>query len=777
MKGLSTAITAIILTIITLVAMLGVFGFYSSYFSGVSANVSQQAYLISLSKMISFQVSQLTFYGIQPALKYFNVSYLLWVSAPLKDVTVVIFNTTEQPLSSLYYYAPTAENTYPNGIFTSSGVGYSPINYFYLSGSVYLPQGGQLLANLDNVRAFNISTNTSYILSAKIPANNIIVIWVLYNYLGKWYRLDYTYINPASNGLGVYIVSNCGYYLFPISTQPGSKGSSIGFWFEDIANTTNATVLSYTYLPSSSSGFVTVSLNQTIVNGRAQLILNVSTSGFSTQKSILYLNQGQWYFVTINQNLQFNGICVYVYEPGNLKPIAEVSVPGIPPVSAMYQIKFGDQNELIGVSQAYYALPKNPNAIISVDGVPQIAGVFTDVFENGFYYNNTANMNSVFNQGSLNLLVYWDFSIASYPLPTNIPGYVWIQGSKTNPQLIYSDCQKIYPFALDDGWQVDPNDPMDSIGFWFYLPKSNGNNQIQIANFTLYNTSIPVKIINDVYIQKDTLVINITYIEIYGLYESSGGPAPPGPPPSSSNTYYEGSITITVTCTNNVTNNVKPGDIVVGKAIISVTGLSPDRWYFIDIIDAAGQAYAFLANSTQEIYGSGGVPPSPGAPPNWPWQPAPSSKPPSPPPPGPLKMPQYFANLNDQLLFNLSATLNQNLVSQAFYAGNMPNDDNTTMLYNFTVLMYNNGPTYNLYSDLYWGIEHAIATSQSATYQGRPGYYLGHKTISDVVYWYFVQSTQATIWYWAPPYYSALVSYTKLPTTQYGYYLYYKEIV
>ena len=451
MRGISTPTTAIILTIITLVAMLGVFGFYSSYFSGVSANVSQQTYLISLSKMINFQVSQMTFYGIQPALESFNVSYLIWVSAPLKNVTVVIFNTTELPLSNLYYYAPNAENTYYTDLFTTSksGLGYSQVNYFELNGSIYLPQGSQLLATLNSVRAFSISTNTTYILSAKIPANNIIVIWILYNYLGKWYRLDYTYINPASNALGVYIVSGGTYdlsYQLPTPQTSAQKGTSIGFWFEDILNQTNGTILTFKYQPVSGGSF-TVAINQTIVNGRAELSISILGSNPPTVCYVpnLYLNQGSWYFVTIDGGSEFGSghakhFYIEVYEPGNPSPIAGTTVPTPQGTSNGYVavIQFGGQpGKIAAISQAYYASVK--------DKTYPVAEVCAAVFGNGFYYNNTENMNNIFSQsnslGNLNLLVYWDFSFAVSPAPTTVPGWAWIlnSGNTVTQQLVYPE--------------------------------------------------------------------------------------------------------------------------------------------------------------------------------------------------------------------------------------------------------------------------------------------------------------------------------------------------
>jgi len=445
MRGISTPTTAIILTIITLVAMLGVFSFYSSYFSGVSANVSQQTYLISLSKMISFQVSQMTFYGIQPTLQSFNVSYLLWVSAPLKNVTVVIFNTTELPLSSLYYYAPTAENTYYTGLFTTSksGLGYSLVNYFELNCPIYLPQGSQLLATLNGVRAFNISTNTTYILSAKIPANNIIVIWVLYNYLGKWYRLDYTYINPATNALGVYIVSGGSYdlsYKLHIPHVSNQKGTAIGFWFEDLNNQTNGTILTFEYSPVS-GGCFTVAVNQTIKNGRAELSISILGSSLKPAYVPIDLNQGSWYFVNIEggSQLGYPGyFCVEVYEPGNPTPIAPAPVPTPSGTSNGYVavIQFGGQpGKIAAISQAYYASVK--------DKPYPVAEVCSAVFGHGLYYNNTEYMNNIFNQpnslGNLNLLVYWDFSFAVSPPPTTVPGIAWIlnPGKTVTQELVY----------------------------------------------------------------------------------------------------------------------------------------------------------------------------------------------------------------------------------------------------------------------------------------------------------------------------------------------------
>jgi hypothetical protein len=204
---MESSIVAVLLLIATLVLALGAFALYSVSFSDQYKDVSEQEYLIGISKLISIEVSQLTYAGMPPNYNYFNVSYMIWIQSPTKTVTVVTFVTSSQ--TNLPYILPSSSQN--ASLFTSRLNGYSSLHSFNLNATVYLPQGGQSLGDIHAV-AYNVSSNSTYVLSAVLRPSQIIVLWLLYYYDGKWYRLDYVYLSPFSSGIGVYIISDSGIY-------------------------------------------------------------------------------------------------------------------------------------------------------------------------------------------------------------------------------------------------------------------------------------------------------------------------------------------------------------------------------------------------------------------------------------------------------------------------------------------------------------------------------------------------------------------------------------
>ncbi|MCQ4450515.1 MAG: hypothetical protein NO110_07480, partial [Sulfolobales archaeon] len=168
---MESSVVAIILITATLVLALGAFALYSVSFSEQYYTVSVQEYLIGISKLIGIEVSRLTYAGVPPYYNYFNVSYVIWIQSPTKTLTVVPFVTSPQP-NPFYTLPSSAQNA---SLFTSSLNGYSSLRPFNLSATVYLPQEGLPLANI-HVVAYNVSSNSTYVLSAIVRPGQIIML-------------------------------------------------------------------------------------------------------------------------------------------------------------------------------------------------------------------------------------------------------------------------------------------------------------------------------------------------------------------------------------------------------------------------------------------------------------------------------------------------------------------------------------------------------------------------------------------------------------------------
>ena len=439
MKGLSTAVVAIILVITTLSLMLGVFALYSSYFSNTDYFVSTQSYLIGQSKLIQFQISTLSFYGVQQAYKYFNVSYLIWVNSPTKTVTLVVFNATPTPPSLLSYTLP--QGNAESGLFKSQPQGYVSLKSFTLDSDVYSPTGE--LLGVINAKAYNISSNSSYVLSSIMKPDNIIVIWALYYYQGKWYRLAWTYTAPVNQGLGVYTLTNSGPYNSsnPSNAKPphflaNQKGVMFGFWFEMLNTQVNSTIANIT--------LTTVNKNNVYVivyTKSGGLYVNISESSESPIPYMILqnLNQGEWYFLNISLGSQVVNI-VSVYS--NNQELLDRTPINVQLTSNGYNVsvKFGSSLATTAISQAFFVSLQSSSSITQ-----HFYNVSKTVLTNGYYYNNTNDLKQIISSASNELydIVYWNFVWPYSTPPPNIPAIMWYYPSGSGnkpPATIY-----IYP--------------------------------------------------------------------------------------------------------------------------------------------------------------------------------------------------------------------------------------------------------------------------------------------------------------------------------------------
>lgn len=431
MRGLSLPIVAMIFVTATLAVMLGIFLLYSSYFSNVNYTVSSQSYVIGLSKLVQFQISTLAFYGIPQAYKYFNVSYLIWVSSPTKTVTLVIFNTTPSTPSLLYYTLP--QGNMKSGLFKSQPQGYASLQSFTINSNVYLPTGD--LLGVINARAYNISSNSTYVLSSIIKPNNVIVIWAMYYYQGKWYRLAWTYTAPMSQGLGLYVLTNSG--IFGLANPQGANpphyvtsniGIMFGLWFKVLNTQANSIIsnLSITKVGNNDNASIIVYIK----SGGLYADVVVYTKNIVKTYTILQnLNQGAWYFLNISFGAlvaQGNQIIINIYSPSqvllnsisiNKNDVSLTSLNG-----NISEVKFGSPLIAAVISQAFLVSLQSANAQSKFYNVSQT------ILMNGYYYNNTNNLKQIIinAQNDLYDIVYWNFVWASStPPPPNIPAIMW----------------------------------------------------------------------------------------------------------------------------------------------------------------------------------------------------------------------------------------------------------------------------------------------------------------------------------------------------------------
>jgi len=433
---MESSLVAIALLIATLVLALGAFALYSVSFSHQYYTVSVQEYLIGVSKLISIEVSQPTYAGIPPSYNYFNVSYVIWIQSPTKTVTVVAFVASPQP-NPAYIFPSSAQNA---SLFTSSLNGYSSLSSFNLNAIVYLPQGGQPLANIHAV-AYNVSSNSTYVLSAVVRPSQIIMLWLLYYYDGKWYRLDYVYLSPFSSGIGVYIISGNGVYkgYSGALNNPAphiylsQTGFQLGLWFKAINMQQSPTpLLNATFIPTGNS--VGKKFSVILYTQGSSVYVNISG-----RVSLLYnnLKVGQPYFINFTSGSQFRLSQVAEFtiydKQGKLLNSSVMSLPS--EINGYTLIlTFGSKTISNGIYQAFIETIRNKQGTNSFWNVSNIA------IYNGPLYNNTYLYYwTIAHDRNLYALAYWYFVWPYNNPPPQVPGVLWYwpSGKSNYPNVYY----------------------------------------------------------------------------------------------------------------------------------------------------------------------------------------------------------------------------------------------------------------------------------------------------------------------------------------------------
>jgi len=448
---MESSVVAILLIIATLVLALGAFEFYYVSFSNQYYTVSVQEYLIGVSKLISVEASRLTYAGVPPYYNYFNVSYVIWIQSPTKTLTVVPFVTSPQP-NPFYTLPSSAQNA---SLFTSSLNGYSSLRPFNLSATVYLPQEGLPLANI-HVVAYNVSSNSTYVLSAIVRPGQIIMLWLLYYYDGKWYRLDYVYLSPFSSGLGVYIITGDGIYKGYNGTFNNLKvyinipdpGFDLGIWFEVTKIQQSPTpLLNATFIPLPPPPGQPPPINQgevvyvTLYTQGHSLYVNLYEPGQSLYPNgpkpqkinktvLLYSNLavGQPYFINFSCGDAFpagdHNIKFTIYnEQGKLLNSTVLNTP--PEVcNDTVILTFGSKNGSNGIYQAFLETIdlEHPNSTY----LEEFYNVSNIDLRNGPLYNDTYLFNwTVAHHPVINELAYWYFGGPLNVPPPQLPGILW----------------------------------------------------------------------------------------------------------------------------------------------------------------------------------------------------------------------------------------------------------------------------------------------------------------------------------------------------------------
>ncbi|BDB99123.1 hypothetical protein [Saccharolobus caldissimus] len=433
----------LMIIIATIVLALAIFEVYSVYMSSYALTFLQQENVIGLSKLVSASISQVSFYGIPPSYNYFNVSYIIWIKSPTPKVTIIPFVISPQ-LNPFY--------ALPNGnqnatLFYSTTNGYNLITRFQFNNNVYLPQQGQLLGKV-NSYAFNITSNQTYIISAKVRLGQIIIIWILDYFNGKWYRLDYTYLNPTNCGIGVYALSSSGLYDTNSPTLTGfpqphisisQTGFQIGLWFSPISNaTTQSIILNATLGPTGSQGNSGKIFSIVIYQLGYNLYLSIMQSSITTFHTLLYsLSQNTFYFLNFTSGSQANlanelNISIYSYSGKILnytkKPLLLPSeINGY-----TLNVTFGSPSLTDVITQAFFETLKNQGNL----GSTSFYNASTVMLKDGYLYNNTYNYTWIIaHSKSLYAIGYWYFVYQSSNPPSQIYGLLWVSG-KTTPYYI-----------------------------------------------------------------------------------------------------------------------------------------------------------------------------------------------------------------------------------------------------------------------------------------------------------------------------------------------------
>jgi len=440
-----TVVATFILVVAVFLISIIVFFYYAGYLGLLSPSILNQEYLIGLSKSIQISVSSVAFKGVSPNLISFNVSYLITVNSPTKVLTVVPFVTLNSP--SIFYSQP---STKQNAIIAkANSTGYIPLKNFKINGPVYIPQQSMLLGNLVNIYAYNVSSNSSYIIYANVKPGQIIVLWFLLYYNGNWYRLGYGYLDPNPS-LAINTISGTGKYKVTAPQAPpplidaNQKGFQFGMWFSPIINSSiqvpllNISFNSVSRSGGSGSQRTTYVLTFYVKNSNLYV---VSYSSSEPQKfittNIAQLNVRQYYFLNFSFGSQVEkskNVIIDLYNStslikgGILIPLGQGSAN-----SRYFNVTFGSTKySEFAIFQAFFVTTQDKTALQDQQVPSAFYNVSNQVLNNGYLYNNTQVLYSIIynSENELYAIGYWYFVNPSFPIPKQISGLLWYWNSE-----------------------------------------------------------------------------------------------------------------------------------------------------------------------------------------------------------------------------------------------------------------------------------------------------------------------------------------------------------
>ncbi|AWR98385.1 hypothetical protein [Metallosphaera hakonensis] len=424
-----SVVVTLLIVLVTLMLAIGVFGIYTTYFAAQGSVIGSNEIVVSQSKETQIFVSPITFKGIGPSYTTFNVSFLLWYSTPVKNVVLIPFVINPLPGLGTYLYSP--QGTVNASIETNSTGEVEVLPHFTLDYPVYTPQGQQLEVNAP---AYNVTSTGTYIVHSTVKPGEIIVVWLLTNEFGKWYRLGYFFVNPANAGLGLYVITHSGQYLGnsknvnfkPPHLFSNNQGVQTGLWFEPLGNATVNSTIFYAVI-NTTSGYYYIKIYQSglEIYATTNYTTNSNSGARMTTEPIGDVNPYNWYFVNFTYGHQTsnetkgNNITLYT-ESGKL--IGNTSFP-IPGQTNSYEVSitFGSPNSFDEISQAFL-VTKQSNS-----NDAYFYNVSTIMLKHNPYYNNTETYNWTINHARniLHGIVYWYFVYPSSSPPTELYATVW----------------------------------------------------------------------------------------------------------------------------------------------------------------------------------------------------------------------------------------------------------------------------------------------------------------------------------------------------------------
>jgi hypothetical protein len=286
------------------------------------------------------------------------------------------------------------------------------------------------------------------------------MLWLLYYYDGKWYRLDYVYLSPFSSGLGVYIITGNGVYKgyngsfnnLKVYINIPDPGFDLGMWFEVTKIQQSPTpLLNATFIPLPPPPGHPPPINQgeeifvTLYTRGSSVYVNLYEPGQSlypngpkppliNQTVLLYSNLkvDQPYFINFsngdafnfdNRNLDHIFAFTIFNKQGELLNYTMVNTP---PETAgdTVILAFGSKTGSNGIYQAFLETIDNYHP--TQEEYEAFWNISNIDLRNGPLYNDTYLFNwTVAHHTIINELAYWYFGGPHNVPPPQLPGILW----------------------------------------------------------------------------------------------------------------------------------------------------------------------------------------------------------------------------------------------------------------------------------------------------------------------------------------------------------------